>query len=89
MEGRGLERVTSGSHTAHRDFTIGSCGSERAGRSELNRGEGVMHVCLLTVVEVDDGGVPGHAGVKVRHQRGNVLRGREHPMDHVTRVDEP
>lgn len=42
-----------------------------------------------TVVEVDDGGVPGHAGVKVRHQRGNVLRGREHPMDHVTRVDEP
>lgn len=58
-------------------------------RSELNRGEGVDARLPPTVVEVDDGGVPGHAGVKVRHQRGNVLRGREHPMDHVTRVDEP
>lgn len=72
---------------------IGSCGFKCAGQSEVDPDEGVMVTVRcrlpLTVVKVDDGGVPGHAGVKVRHQRGNVLRGCEHPMDHVTRVDEP
>lgn len=61
-----------------------SQGCRCAGQSEVGPGEGVV-----TVVEVDDGGVPGHAGVKVGHQRGDVLRGCEHPMDHITRVDEP
>lgn len=41
-----------------------------------------------TVVEVDDRRVPGDAGVKVGHQRSDVLCRRQHPMDHVACVDE-
>lgn len=92
-EGRGLVGVTSRSHTGHRDVATGPCGFECAGQSEEKAGGGVMQAVRrrppLTVVKVDDGGVPGHAGVKVRHERGNVLRGCEHPVDHVARVDEP
>lgn len=43
----------------------------------------------LTVVKVDDSRVSGDAGVKVRHERSDVLCCRQHPMDHVAGVDEP
>lgn len=50
-----------------------------------------LGVCWFagTVVKVDDRGVSGDAGVKVSHQRSNVLRRRQHPMDHIACVDEP
>lgn len=48
-------------------------------------------VCCFagTVVKVDDRRVSGDTGVKVGHERGDVLRRRQHPMDHIACVDEP
>lgn len=48
-------------------------------------------VCCFvgTVVKVDDRRVSGDAGVKVGHERSDVLRRRQHPMDHIAGVDEP
>lgn len=57
-----------------------------------HRAEGTKRprrVAPVTVVEVDDRGVSGDAGVEVGHQRSDVLRGRQHAVDHVARVDEP
>lgn len=46
-------------------------------------------MCVGTVVKVDDRRVSGDAGVKVGHERSDVLCCRQHPMDHVASVDEP
>lgn len=44
---------------------------------------------VLTVVQVPHCRVIGEAWIKVCHQRGNILRGGQHPMSDLPHEDEP
>lgn len=44
---------------------------------------------VLTVVQILHCGVIGEAWIKVCHQRGDVLRGGQHPMGDLPHEDEP
>lgn len=42
-----------------------------------------------TIIQVLHGGIFGDAGIKIGHERGDVLRGRQHVVSDVSCENEP